>query len=194
MQGCKENISLRFRQQENIFTTWRLRLESENIDLSPRDGHVRFNFSLLPDPSNDNTVIMLICIFTVTRTAPHLKSTKRTFRHERLYSNDDLPSSSLIHNVVFIDTISRARQLKFILYEIKYEIRFLGTSTFSNDARYLAGDLSSVMSNEEFSDVVLVSEDKQQFRAHRCVLAARSIRVHVQARLGREPGRCRQNR
>ena len=40
--------------------------------------------------------------------------------------------------------------------------------------RLLARDLSTLMNNEEFSDVVLGSQDEQKFRAHRCVLVARS--------------------
>ena len=116
-------------------------------------------------------VIKVKCKLAVIKiTKPPLKNDE-TFTEEWLWMYNDGSSNFRRFEILFNNCEVEKKLIDFV---INCDITILEAGTFSNDVRFLVRDLSSLMNNEEFSDVVLISRDEQQFRAHKCVLAARS--------------------
>ena len=171
--------------ENDILTAWRLQLD--NLHVPPNDLSIltereqSFNLRLsLWQPNKPTISVRCKLVFTRTKESPPIM--EPTYAEEWLIINSD-ESLSLTKIRVWINEYAVQRKLinyypiyceMDILEANAREYREYFTREYAQAARLLARDLFLLLSTDDSSDVELVSRDEQRFRAHRCVLAARS--------------------
>ena len=104
---------------------------------------------------------------------PNMPAVTNTYEGEAFFQKDKYVSLKEIP--ITLNNVPEVAD-EVMSLKIKCEITVItkGPCAFVNHTNSLRSDFDTLRKGQKFSDIVLVSRDKQRFPAHKCVLACRS--------------------
>ncbi|XP_065356401.1 speckle-type POZ protein-like [Calliphora vicina] len=141
--------------------TWKMELC--NAD---EEGQVKIDLCLVSCENSFKGLIKYIILDRNGKESYFKDSNKEQFEQDGVYSTYLIPSDKLTdpaNKLLFDDRLTISCRL----------IIMNDDSLITNTNCSLIADLGNMLENKILSDVILKSKDKHEFRAHKCILAAR---------------------